>query len=104
MSRILKRADVLSTSGQTWTLRIISVMIEPWELNKKRYSELRLTLDSKSASNYWDIPFKKCNRDGNIRTYHEAYDIFICIPLTTVKKFLDSYKIGLFEWEDIEKV
>ena len=103
MSRILKRANVLSTSGHTYSLRIISVVVEHWALNEKKYSELRLTLNSKTAkTNYWNIPFKECNRDGNIRTYCKAYDSYIDIPLTTIKKFLDSYKIGLFEWKDTE--
>jgi len=100
MSRILKREDVLTTSGHTVTLRIISVIVNPWGENKKKHSELRLTQDSKDASvKYWDIPFKEKIRGGNIRTYCKTYDSYIDVPFETVKKFLDSYKTGLFSWE-----
>ena len=90
--RVLKRKRVQSTSTSLeTTLRLIS-----HKSSRDKKSKLYLTINNKSIENgYWDVP-KESKLTDNLRTYCKDYDIYIDVPMTVVKEFLNSYKKGLF--------
>jgi len=91
MSRVLKREDVKSLTGHRETLRIISSYCG---FSKK--SRLTLTLNSSCIKDGWELPFHITQTTKAISYYDKGFNAYMRVDIEFVKKFLNSYRTGLF--------